>query len=183
MLFVFGLIGFLLGLLVGALVFRGSSETEKEHIKEQLDETQKNHEAYQEEVKQHFYRSAELFRELNQNYKDIHDHLVGSADKLCGDAIDMSNRLESTPTDETVLEHETPGANQATLTDEPSAEAQQPAKEKPNETVTDKLTQKPAKDEASAEEPSSADMAQAEQKAAEPTAPEDTEKKEKETSL
>ena len=56
----------------------------------------KEMEDYREEVNEHFARTAELFKETTEKYRDLYEHLAGGAQELCDDLPDRA-RVEFRP--------------------------------------------------------------------------------------
>jgi len=84
------------GLLLGVLLTRKSSSGQKLHtVETQLEQTEQNLNNYQQEVTEHFAETAKLVNNLTQNYRDVHEHLAGSALKLAN--VDISRELLSSP--------------------------------------------------------------------------------------
>lgn len=79
-----GIACFVLGAVAG-LLFANSSITKKDNkleLEEHLAESQQKLKDYQTEVTAHFTKTAELVRELNQSYRDVHTHLAHGAQNL-----------------------------------------------------------------------------------------------------
>jgi len=92
-------IGLVAGLLLGILLTRTSSSGKQLHsVEAQLEQTEQNLNNYQQEVTEHFAETAKLVNDLTRNYRDVHEHLAGSALKLAN--IDISRQLLSTPPSE-----------------------------------------------------------------------------------
>lgn len=54
------------------------------------DEVRQEFEAYRHEVTQHFGRTAEHFRAIGREYRDLYEHMASGADSLCDrDAADV----------------------------------------------------------------------------------------------
>ncbi len=64
---------------------RDKNSADRTHdIEEHLAESQQQLKDYQQEVTAHFSKTAELVRELNQSYRDVHTHLAEGAQNLAG---------------------------------------------------------------------------------------------------
>ncbi len=99
-------IGLVVGLLLGMLLTRTSSSGKKLHsVESQLEQTEQSLSNYQQEVTEHFAETAKLVNDLTRNYRDVHEHLAGSALKLAN--VDISRQLLSTPPSE-VAQDDTP---------------------------------------------------------------------------
>ena len=87
---------FIAGCLLSLLLNRSLSTSEKKSraLESRLEETEEKFSLYQQEVTDHFAQTAQLVNNLTQNYKDVHEHLAGSALKLAN--VDISRQLLST---------------------------------------------------------------------------------------
>ncbi|MGS2717717.1 YhcB family protein [Eionea flava] len=87
---------FIAGCLLSLLLNRSLSPSEKKSraLETRLQETEEKLTNYQQEVTDHFAQTAQLVNNLTQNYKDVHEHLAGSALKLAN--VDISRQLLST---------------------------------------------------------------------------------------
>jgi len=81
-----GLACFVIGGVAGMLFANlGKKPIEQRHdLEEHLAESQQQLKDYQQEVTAHFSKTAELVRELNQSYRDVHTHLAHGAQNLAG---------------------------------------------------------------------------------------------------
>ena len=90
---------------VGSLVFVGGgicgvtlyyifsdSSSRSERLSAQLNELQVEYMEYKEKVADHFTSSASLMNKMTDTYRDIHEHMSGSAAFLCQD-IGARNKL------------------------------------------------------------------------------------------
>ncbi|NND38618.1 MAG: YhcB family protein [Pseudomonadales bacterium] len=75
------------GLLLGAGLHRsvGSSSAKVRKLKQALEQAKAQNRDYQSDVAEHFSQTAEMLNGLTRQYKSIHDHLAGGAEKLCRD--------------------------------------------------------------------------------------------------
>jgi hypothetical protein len=72
-----------LGAIISTLVMRNSSQQQNNReLQEHLQQAEGNLQCYQQEVSDHFTKTAELINNLTQDYKDVHEHLANSALKL-----------------------------------------------------------------------------------------------------
>jgi hypothetical protein len=72
-----------LGAIISTLVMRNSSQQQNNReLQEHLQQAEGNLQGYQQEVSDHFTKTAELINNLTQDYKDVHEHLANSALKL-----------------------------------------------------------------------------------------------------
>jgi uncharacterized membrane-anchored protein YhcB (DUF1043 family) len=91
---------FIVGCLLSLLLTRSLSPSEKKSrvLETRLQETEEKLSSYQEEVTDHFAQTAQLVNSLTQNYKEVHEHLAGSALKLAN--VDISRQLLSAGVDD-----------------------------------------------------------------------------------
>ena len=82
--FVVGILSFSLGAVFGAFLFsRISSDQRKTRLLEKhLHDKQDEFKNYQSEVTEHFSESAKMLKHLAESYRDIHNHLAKSSQKL-----------------------------------------------------------------------------------------------------
>ncbi|CAG8998940.1 MAG: Inner membrane protein YhcB [Candidatus Celerinatantimonas neptuna] len=74
-------IGILLGFIVARLISR-SQKNNPNDLKEQLEQSRKELNAYREQVNEHFNTSAQLLENLAQQYQQIHQHMAEQAQVL-----------------------------------------------------------------------------------------------------
>jgi uncharacterized protein len=86
---------FIIGCLLSLLLTRSLSSSEKRSrtLEAQLKTTEEKLNDYQQEVTDHFAQTAQLVNNFTQNYKEVHEHLAGSALKLAN--VDISRQLLS----------------------------------------------------------------------------------------
>ena len=86
---------FIVGCLLSLLLTRSLSSSEKKSrtLETRLKETEEKLNDYQQEVTEHFAQTAQLVNTFTQNYKEVHEHLAGSALKLAN--VDISRQLLS----------------------------------------------------------------------------------------
>lgn len=91
---------FILGCLVSLLLTRtfSSNEQKTRTLETRLQDAEDNLATYQQEVTEHFSETAKLVNNLTQNYRDVHEHLAGSALKLAN--VDISRQLLSNNIDD-----------------------------------------------------------------------------------
>lgn len=91
---------FIIGGLLSLLLTRSfsSSEQKTRTLESRLEEAEHSLANYQQEVTEHFAETAQLVNNLTQNYKEVHEHLAGSALKLAN--VDISRQLLSTNPDD-----------------------------------------------------------------------------------
>ena len=82
-----GFICSIVGILLGAGLYRNNSMSEKqaEELKQQLSDEKAKNDAYQQHVADHFSQTALMLNDLTEKYRDIHQHLALGADQLCRD--------------------------------------------------------------------------------------------------
>jgi uncharacterized membrane-anchored protein YhcB (DUF1043 family) len=97
-------ITFIVGCLLSLLLTRSlsSSEQKTRHLETRLQEAEDNLSNYQQDVTEHFAETAQLVNNLTKNYKEVHEHLAGSALKLAN--VDISRQLLSTNPDDSEAE-------------------------------------------------------------------------------
>lgn len=79
-------IGFLaLGIAIGYfLAGRVNNNPSKiGELEQQLQDLQRSHSRYRDEVSEHFSTTAELVQQMTESYKDVYQHLAGGAQDLC----------------------------------------------------------------------------------------------------
>ena len=118
MIWLSGIIGFLIGMGAGAALFRQfKSDTAKvRQLEEKLKASQQEHEDYRQQVHQHFTTTAELFHRLTGSYRDVYKHLAGGARTLCPD--DISSQLALASDDRDILTDSSERPEQAAAEEE-----------------------------------------------------------------
>ena len=103
MIWLSGIIGFLIGMGAGAALFKQfkSDAARVRQLEEKLNESRREHEDYRQQVHEHFSSTAELFHRLTGSYRDMYNHLAGGARDLCSD--DVSSRLALANDDRDIL--------------------------------------------------------------------------------
>ncbi|UZE95191.1 YhcB family protein [Alkalimarinus alittae] len=102
------IIAFLSGAILGVLIYRlvkGDGGRSK-RVEQQMDDLQQKHTRYQAQVSDHFVQTAQLFNRLNDDYREIHNHLAKGATELCSE--DNANNLLNLATqapDAPVIDH------------------------------------------------------------------------------
>jgi uncharacterized membrane-anchored protein YhcB (DUF1043 family) len=83
-----GIVATIVGTIIGYLVAQktGASSQTQAALELQLEELQKQQQNYQNEVSDHFVETAQLFNQLTNSYRDVHNHLAGGAQKLAGES-------------------------------------------------------------------------------------------------
>lgn len=72
----------------------GTSATKQRDLNLQLEDSQRQLDAYKQQVNQHFERTAELVNDMTESYKAVHQHLATGSEALC-DA--DTSKLEAAP--------------------------------------------------------------------------------------
>jgi uncharacterized membrane-anchored protein YhcB (DUF1043 family) len=138
-LIVLGAIGFLaagigLGFLLSQLWMRGRS-TKANEVQQQFDD-------YRHEVTQHFGQTAEHFKAIGREYRELYEHMAGGADALCDrEALDTKLSFAPKAILESIAEEQEPPPPRD------FAEEEQPAETAPE------ASNEPVADEAIAAEP------------------------------
>ncbi|MEH6910931.1 MAG: DUF1043 family protein [Oceanicoccus sp.] len=88
LLIIVGISATIVGTVIGYLIAQktGASNQTKAILEQQLEELQKQQQNYQNEVSDHFVETAQLFNQLTNSYRDVHNHLAGGAQKLAGES-------------------------------------------------------------------------------------------------
>ncbi len=75
------IVGFGLGMLLG----QRSSASGKKHreVERRLDQVLQDKKAYEDDVVEHFSKTAQLLNQLTGSYRDVHNHLATGAEQLC----------------------------------------------------------------------------------------------------
>ncbi len=99
-----------LGAVISLLVMRNSSHQQNNRqLQDSLQQAEGNLQGYQQEVSDHFTKTAELINNLTQDYKDVHEHLANSALKLSNAELSRSfieSANSQLPTSEQVTMHD-----------------------------------------------------------------------------
>ncbi|MBT8144979.1 MAG: DUF1043 family protein [Gammaproteobacteria bacterium] len=83
-------VGVFVGWLITSLSYRRSNSGQTAaQLREEMD-------TYRAEVNSHFARTADLFKETTEKYRDLYEHLSGGAQDLCQDLPDKT-RVEFRP--------------------------------------------------------------------------------------
>lgn len=70
----------IVGFVVGRATASGSGQSQR--LEEELEAAHKEHEAYKQEVNNHFERTAELFKDMTGAYRSLYNHMAESSGKL-----------------------------------------------------------------------------------------------------
>ncbi|MBA6412982.1 DUF1043 family protein [Parahaliea sp. F7430] len=101
-------IALLVGLGIGLLLGRRSSADGKKYreVERKLDQVIQDKRAYEDEVVEHFGKTAKLLNSLTDSYRDVHNHLANGAATLCqGQGPISMDRLERAGDDAEIPAH------------------------------------------------------------------------------
>ena len=84
-----GLIGFIIGIIAGAMTYKllKSDEAKVKSLEEQLDKLQREFDSYKDNVHSHFNNSAQLLTRLTESYREVYRHMASGAQALCPEYI------------------------------------------------------------------------------------------------
>ncbi|MFW1677940.1 YhcB family protein [Pontibacter sp. JAM-7] len=83
-LWLMSLVALIVGAVIGYMLGRNSPQDNRQaELEEELEEARQALENYREDVAQHFSKTANLFNNLTDSYKDVYQHLAGGAQQLC----------------------------------------------------------------------------------------------------
>lgn len=77
--------GLVLGYLLASKKVTDSSQVNE--LESRVQELQRNHAIYREEVSEHFNTTAELVQQMTDSYKDVYQHLANGAQGLCSEEV------------------------------------------------------------------------------------------------
>jgi len=97
MIWITGLLCFLAGLSIGALVYKQfmSDAARVRLLESKLETLQENHDDYKHSVNSHFEDTALAMKGLTESYREVYRQLVSDARNLCPE--DVSNQLSLIP--------------------------------------------------------------------------------------
>ena len=128
------LLSFIVGIAATLLVSRMMrNNAPAAQTESRLDDLQQQFDSYQDEVVAHFSTTAELVNKLTENYQNVQEHLLQSAERLALDE-GTRQRLLNSLVDTKALEQ--PQQAAATVDAEPEAEAETPAPAQPADEET-----------------------------------------------
>jgi hypothetical protein len=89
MIWLVGLLCFAIGLLVGALAYKQlkSDAAKVKLLEEQLENLEREHESYKDNVHSHFNNTATLLNNLTDSYREVYRHMAAGAQALCPEYI------------------------------------------------------------------------------------------------
>lgn len=94
------------GVVFGFFIGRSKGDTSAPKVREleqNLSKANEEMQEYRTHVTQHFEKTANLFNQLTNDYREVYEHLANSSDQLCGDQV---AKLKSLTSDKNVLEGE-----------------------------------------------------------------------------
>ena len=115
-------LSFTLGMILSGLIFsRPSAEQKKSsELEKHLHDKQDEIKHYQQNVKEHLSKTSFLFKQLADNYRQVHNHLAQGADDLC--AVDPNDpMIKKLPDREAIDINEAPNQTHAPLDYAPKA--------------------------------------------------------------
>ena len=86
MLWLTGIVCLAVGLVAGLLIAKrisGSNPAKVSELEARVQELQRHHAQYRENVSEHFNTTAELVQHMTESYRDVYQHLAGGAQDLC----------------------------------------------------------------------------------------------------
>jgi len=105
-----GLISFVIGIIVGAIVYKQlkSDEAKVKLLEDQLESVERELETYKDNVHSHFNNSAQLLNNLTDSYREVYRHMAAGAQSLCpeyiSDQIAHSTKAQEALTRDTFTE-------------------------------------------------------------------------------
>jgi uncharacterized membrane-anchored protein YhcB (DUF1043 family) len=116
------------GVLFGFVFGRSKGDVSAPKVRElekRLYDADQEMKGYRGQVTQHFEKTATLFNQLTNDYREVYEHLANSSNQLCGTE---TAKIKSLTADSTVLEGQSQQAEAAPAEPEP-AKAAAPAPE------------------------------------------------------
>lgn len=82
---VFCIVALIVGAVIGFFIGRRTADDQKQirDLKGELANSRSEHEAYRQQVNNHFQKTSELFGRLTDNYKTVFLHLAEGSQELC----------------------------------------------------------------------------------------------------
>lgn len=89
MTWVIGLVSFAVGAMVGAIIYKQvmSDEAKVKQLEDKLEQLEREHETYKDNVHSHFNSSATLLNHLTDSYREVYRHMATGARALCPEYI------------------------------------------------------------------------------------------------
>ncbi len=93
MLWLTGIGCLLVGIAIGYFLLGRVNTTPNKvtELEQKLQDLQRNHAHYRDEVSEHFSTTAELVQQMTDSYKDVYQHLASGAQDLC--STDVASKL------------------------------------------------------------------------------------------
>lgn len=94
MLWLTGIVCLAVGLVAGVLIAKrisGSNPARVSELETRVQELQRHHAQYRDDVSDHFNTTAELVQQMTESYRDVYQHLAGGAQDLCSE--DVASKL------------------------------------------------------------------------------------------
>jgi len=131
------------GVLLGFFIGRNKGDTSAPRVKEleeSLAQADQDMQQYRGQVTGHFEKTATLFNQLTNDYREVYEHLANSSEQLCGDQV---AKLKGLTAETKVLEGE--GEKMESSTAEAASEAKPVAEEASAEpqAVTEEISAEP----------------------------------------
>lgn len=125
-----GILSFLVGAVVGAILYKvfRSDAVKVRKLEGQLQQLRHEHEDYQQRVHSHFNTSANLIHRLTDTYREVYRHMAIGAQTLCPENI--SNQLSLSRENHDLLQQGNHNPDQSELFEEPPRDY---ARRKPEE--------------------------------------------------
>lgn len=89
------IVGIAIGYIVAGRI--NTNPNKLAELEQKLQDLQRNHAHYRDEVSDHFSTTAELVQQMTDSYKDVYQHLASGAQDLC--STDVASKLLPTSTD------------------------------------------------------------------------------------
>lgn len=115
------LLSFIVGVAVTLLVTRMMRNGSPANTENRLDDLQQRFDSYQDEVVAHFSTTAELVNKLTENYHNVQEHLLQSAERLALDESTRQRLLNSLVDTKALERPQEPAAASAAKADTPVA--------------------------------------------------------------
>ncbi len=133
------------GVLVGFFIGRSKGDTSApkvQELEESIAQANQEMQEYRGQVTGHFEKTANLFNQLTNDYREVYEHLAKSSEQLCGDQV---AKLKGLTAETKVLEGEGGKLESSASAVEAKAEAEEVKQEiKPEtEATNEQLTAEP----------------------------------------
>ena len=114
-----GIIGLILGLVIGYIIFKSSSTKGKLATKE-LEKMKKESAEQKAQIEEHFAESAELMGQLAKDYQKLYRHLATSSSTLAPQLVDKVFNTEKLLVEDTTVEEKSEAVEELPATEEPN---------------------------------------------------------------